>query len=182
MLRLFLMRNIESSSLKLFILIITVFTSTGLTFLIIFLFVMRLNGLPATKIVLKAPLKETQYAGIGASKIPLMNFPLKTAEGFVKQDFLIDSGSAISSMPAGMATKMGKDLKDLPRRVFRGFGATTSFAYESEMTIKVGDREIAVPVVFTEDNSSEYLIGRKVFFDEFSIYFNHVTDTIELRS
>ena len=80
-----------------------------------------------------------------------------------------------------MAGKMGLNLAFLPRQTFKGFGNTTSFAYQAEMEVNLGGKTVILPVVFTEAGGSKALLGRKGLFDKFTIIVDHKSKLLEIR-
>lgn len=102
-------------------------------------------------------------------------------EGWQKVKFLLDSGALVSSLPREEAKKMGLSLSQLTRSTFGGFGGTTSFAYKSEVKVKLGEQEAIIPVVFTEAEGTKAILGRSGFFERYNVYFNANTERIEIR-
>jgi len=162
-------------------LIVLVFSISLFTILYIFIGVRLIAARKKQSILLKVPLKSSQYQSIGETYEPVLGILLKLPEGFQKYDFLLDSGAAISSLPYEMAEKLEFDITTLPRIAFTGYGNSTTFAYQGSMTIQVGESESLIPVVFTETTGSKFLIGRKGFFENYSITFNHKDNTIEIK-
>ncbi len=132
-------------------------------------------------IILKIPLATRQWTDIGSVVEPVVQIPVQTANGFEKNEFVVDSGAVISSLPRDWAEKTGRDLALAKRISFRGFGNTISFAYQSDMLIRLGNENVSLPVVFTESAGTRSLLGRKGFFDQYSIVFNHTDRSMEIR-
>ena len=126
-------------------------------------------------------LKETLWQSFGTVSEAELSLPIETPQGIVEYPFLLDTGAVVSSLPREMADKLGKNLAFLPRQTFKGFGNTTAFAYESEMTIRLGSKAIKLPVVFTEAAGSRALLGRKGVFDKFTIMLDHKNRLVEIR-
>jgi hypothetical protein len=131
-------------------------------------------------VLLRIPIKEKIWADIGAVVEPTVTFSVKTITGYEKNEFILDSGAVISSLSREWAEKIGIDLAYAKRVTFKGFGNTTSFAYQSTVTIMFGDQTITLPMVFTESTGTRSLIGRKGFFDNYTIAFNHRDKMIEI--
>jgi hypothetical protein len=132
-------------------------------------------------VLVSIPMRNTNWQDLGTIFEPLVTLPVKTTTGYQNNQFLLDSGAVISSLPREWAEKTGQDLAFLQRSTFRGFGGTTSFAYRGEMMVMLGEKEVVLPVVFTEAAGTKSLLGRKGFFEEHSIYFNHKDKQIEIR-
>ena len=158
-----------------------VFSISIFTILYIFVGVKFITAKKRQNLLLKVPLRSLQYQTIGETYEPILDIQLKLPDGFHKYDFLLDSGATISSLPYEMAEKLSFDITTLPRIAFTGYGNSTSFAYQGSMTIQVGNSESLIPVVFTESSGSKFLIGRKGFFENYSITFNHKDNTIEIK-
>lgn len=132
-------------------------------------------------VLVSIPMHNTNWQDLGSVFEPLVSLPVKTTTGYQDNQFLLDSGAVISSLPREWAEKTGQDLAFLQRSTFRGFGGATSFAYRGEMMILLGETEVSLPVVFTEAAGTKSLLGRKGFFEDYSIYFNHQERQIEIR-
>lgn len=135
----------------------------------------------AATIVFAVPFKKTTFQDLGVVFDPELEIPIKTRDGQVERTFLLDSGAVVSSLPREMAESLGYNLAFMPRSAFRGFGGTTSFAYRGEMTVILGEEETSLPTVFTEAQGTRYILGRKGFFDRYSIFFDHQNSRIEIR-
>lgn len=132
-------------------------------------------------VLLKIPLGMRQWTDIGTVMEPVLQVPVQTLQGFEKNEFIVDSGAVISSLPRDWAAKTGKDLALAKRISFRGFGNTISFAYQSNMVIRLGSENVDLPVVFTESEGTRSLLGRKGLFDQYSILFDHTNKMMEIR-
>lgn len=134
------------------------------------------------KVVLSVPMRDTNWQDLGVVFEPLIEIPVKTENGYERSEFLLDSGAVVSSLPREWVEKTGQDLAFMKRSTFRGFGGATSFAYQGEMTILLNEeKEVKIPAVFTEAMGTKALLGRKGFFEDFSVYFNHREKRIEIR-
>lgn len=132
-------------------------------------------------LVLKIPLGMRLWTDIGSVIEPILQVPVRTLSGFVKTEFILDSGAVISSLPRDWADKTGKDLALAKRISFKGFGNTISFAYQSDMTVQLGNEQVVLPVVFTESEGTRSLLGRKGLFEQYSIFFDHTNKMMEIR-
>jgi len=113
---------------------------------------------------------------------PMIKVPIYYAsKGYEEEEFLLDSGAVVSSLPREKAQDMGYSLAKLPRSTFAGFGGTTSFAYKGNLKVMIGDKEVIIPVVFTEAQGTKSILGRAGFFEAYSIYFNSKDEMIEIR-
>lgn len=134
-----------------------------------------------SNIVVRANYTNVLWQSYGEVFEPMVKIPMMYPnEGYRDQDFLLDSGAVISSLPRERAADLGISLAKLPRIVFNGFGGTTSFAYQSTIQIMVGGDEVTIPVVFTEAAGTKPILGRSGFFESYSVYFNGRTKKIEI--
>lgn len=119
------------------------------------------------------PYKNTLYENFGYVQDPKLTLPLKTIEGYEDTTFLLDSGAVVSAMPIQAAEITGVDLGQSKRITVQGFSGVPTFAYLDEITVKIGDDDFTFPAVFTESSRTTYILGRKGFFDDFTIEFDH---------
>jgi len=128
--------------------------------------------------ILTIPYQQTLYKHFGNAINPQVELPVKTTKGYKNLDFLIDSGAVVSAVPNTMAPDLGVNLSELTRITIEGFAGQKTFAYKGEFIIKVGNDEVAIPVVFSENSQASNILGRIGFFDEFTIEFNAETQKI----
>ncbi len=133
------------------------------------------------QILLQAPLRMANWEDIGRVSDPVLELPVKTAAGFKKIEFLLDSGAVISSLPREMAQEMGLDLAFLKRIAFVGYGGSETFSYKGKMTVLLGEKETELPVVFTQGYYTRSLLGRQGFFDEYIITFDKKRGVVEIK-
>jgi predicted aspartyl protease len=134
------------------------------------------------EILFETPYQPVLWQDFGEVFEPLIKIPIYYPDkGYQQEEFLLDSGAVVSSLPREKAKDMGYSLAKLPRSTFAGFGNTTSFAYKASLKVKVGDKEMNIPVVFTEATGTKSILGRSGFFENYSIYFNAQTERIEIR-
>lgn len=133
------------------------------------------------EILLSFPMQDTNWQDLGSVFEPVVTLQIKTKNSFKENKFLLDSGAVISSLPREWADETGQDLAFLPRSTFRGFGNTQSFAYQGEVVVLLGNEEVKLPVVFTEAVKTKSLLGRKGFFENYSVVFDHEKRVIEIR-
>lgn len=128
------------------------------------------------------PYQSVLWRDFGEVFEPIVKIPLYYPnKGFQKEEFLLDSGAVVSSLTREKASELGFSLAKLPRSTFAGFGGTTSFAYKASIKILLGDKEITIPVVFTESAGTKSILGRSGFFENYSVYFNSKSDKIEIK-
>ncbi len=126
----------------------------------------------------KVPYKNTLYENFGFVQEPRVTLPLKTTSGYSDITFLLDSGAVVSALPLQAAQDTGVDLSSAKRITLQGFSGVPAFAYLDDITIKIANKDYQFPAVFTESDKTTYILGRKGFFDDFSIQFDHETRSI----
>lgn len=130
------------------------------------------------RIEYKVPYKNTLYENFGFVQEPRVALPLKTNTGYRDVVFLLDSGAVVSALPLQAAQETGVDLTKAKRITLQGFSGVPAFAYLDDITVKIAEVDYKFPAVFTESEKTTYILGRKGFFDDFSIVFDHETRTI----
>lgn len=130
--------------------------------------------------ILTIPYQQTLYKHFGSAIDPKVKLPVKTITGYKELEFLIDSGAVVSALPNIFASDLGVNLSELPRITIEGFAGQKTFAYKGEFVVKIGQEEVAIPVVFSENSNSSNILGRIGFFDEFNVNFDANTQTITI--
>lgn len=121
----------------------------------------------------KVPYKNTLYENFGFVQDPRITLPMKTTSGYQDTTFLLDSGAVVSTMPLTAAQDTGVDLNRAKRITLQGFSGVPAFAYLDKVTVTIGSQDYEFPASFTESHSTTHILGRKGFFDDFSILFDH---------
>lgn len=119
------------------------------------------------------PYKNTLYENFGFVQDPRLTLPLKTGAGYKDTTFLLDSGAVVSTLPLTAAQDTGVDLTRAKRIALQGFSGVPTFAYLDKITVRIGSKDYEFPASFTESATTTYILGRKGFFDDFSILFDH---------
>ncbi len=134
------------------------------------------------KIEYTVPYKNILYENFGFVNEPKLKLPLKTRNGYKKITFLLDSGAVVSALPLQAAKDVGVDFSQAKRITLQGFSGLPTFAYFGQITVKIGGKDFSFPAVFTESNGTTYILGRKGFFDQFSIYFDNRKKTVTIST
>ncbi len=134
------------------------------------------------EILLEVKYRPVMWKDFGEVFEPMITIPIIFPDNHTENnEFLLDSGALVSSLPREKAKELGFSLSQLPRSTFAGFGGTTSFAYKANVKIKLGKIDVSIPAVFTEATGTKYILGRSGFFETYSIYFNSKDEKIEIR-
>lgn len=126
----------------------------------------------ADGVILTIPYQQTLYKHFGNAINPQVKIPVKTITGYKNVEFLIDSGAVVSAVPKTMAEDLGVNLSELPRITIEGFAGQKTFAYRGEFVLMIGNEEVVIPVVFSENPQASNILGRIGFFDQFNILFD----------
>ncbi len=127
------------------------------------------------------PYSIKKYAGYGNVIEPEIKIRVKGTDGRItKINFLLDSGAVVSTLPVNYADLFGNDLKDAKRIVLRGFGNKRTFGYMSEITILIKDKELKIPLVFSEGENTKKILGRHGFFNNYTIIFDHKDQVVRI--
>lgn len=129
-----------------------------------------------------APYKNTLYENFGYVQDPKLKLPLKTVDGYEDTVFLLDSGAVVSALPIQAAELTGVNLANAKRITVQGFSGVPTFAYLDEITVNIADKDFTFPAVFTESTRTTYILGRKGFFDDFTIEFDHTKRAMIIRT
>lgn len=133
------------------------------------------------KIEYVTPYKNTLYENFGFVQEPKVELPMKTTSGYKNTLFLLDSGAVVSALPLQAAIDTGVNLATAKRITLKGFSGVPTFAYLDEITVKIGNKDFSFPAVFTESQTTTYILGRKGFFDDFSIEFDSQSRSITIK-
>lgn len=125
------------------------------------------------RIEVTMPYKNTLYENFGFVQEPKVMLPLKGINGYKNTAFLLDSGAVVSALPLRAAKETGVDLTQSKRITLQGFTGTPTFAYLDTITVKIGNKDFEFPAVFTESETTTYILGRKGFFDDFKVEFDN---------
>jgi len=132
-------------------------------------------------LILTANYQNRLWENYGSVFEPLISLSVYYPQtGYQNEQFLLDSGAIISSLPREKAAQLGYSLARLPRTTFIGFGGATSFAYQASVNIMLGNQQAKIPIVFTEAAGTKSILGRLGFFDNYSVYFNSRAKVIEI--
>ncbi len=121
----------------------------------------------------------TEY---GPLSDPTIWLPVRTFDGHVLLQFLVDSGASFAMLPWTMAGVLGVDLAGARERVARGIEGHGVAARVGEITVTIGDVELTVPCLFSSNEECPYLLGRLGFFSRFNITFDNRRKKIVLEA
>lgn len=113
--------------------------------------------------------------------VPLARIGLKTRDGKVDYDFLVDTGADFTTLPKYMAERLCLDLKNLRRGSAAGLGGYTVKTWLTKLDLILSDGVVVnARVSITNENSTPFLLGRADLLDIlFSWNFNATQKQIE---
>lgn len=128
------------------------------------------------------PYENVLYENFGFVTEPKLTLPLKTLDGYRDTTFLLDSGAVVSALPLNAAHDTGVDLTKAKRITLQGFSGIPTFAYLDNIVVNIADKDFTFPAVFTESQKTTYILGRKGFFDDFTIEFNNEEQVVTITT
>ncbi|HEY8767513.1 MAG TPA: aspartyl protease family protein [Dehalococcoidia bacterium] len=94
---------------------------------------------------------------------------------FMDMDMLVDSGADVTSLPLGMAGRLGINLANLQQHQTRGVGGVQTSYYCPNLVLSLAGVIVSpCPVSFTT-TLNEALLGREGVFDQFAFGFEQST-------
>ncbi len=113
---------------------------------------------------------------LGRVANPVVPLLVRTRQGYVPFDFLVDTGADCSMMPASIAeTELGVSLKRAPQETFFGIEGSGLRVYRGWVALKIGPYPLRVRCVFSPHEHTPLILGRMDVFRRFTITFdNHL--------
>lgn len=112
------------------------------------------------------PIANTPFGPIPEPRIEL---PLRLADGYVNVRFFLDTGADVSMLPRSAAADCGVDPATARRMTVTGIERGGIDVVVGEITVRIGDLDVAVPCLFTLNEDTPPLLGRAGILDRFSI-------------
>lgn len=121
--------------------------------------------------------KRTSLGIVPDSLIPA---ELLTKFGYQTLQFVLDTGADFTMLPHHMAEVIGIDLTTCPQGVSYGVEGEGIKVYMSKIQIKIGQVELKVRCLFSEKETTPYILGRADIFSIFNITFDNQNKKIKL--
>lgn len=116
----------------------------------------------------------TKVVALGHVTEPVIPILIKTRNGYVPFDFLVDTGADCSMMPASIATlELGINLARCPRQTFLGIEGKGLRVYCGSVIIKLGPYPLQIRCVFSPQEHTPLILGRMDIFDHFTLTFDN---------
>lgn len=109
----------------------------------------------------------------GIIPTPLLDVSVLTNAGYQLYQFLFDTGADFTMLPRYMAEDTGLNLKTLPQIRSMGIEGKGIIVYVGNIRIKVGTEELTILCLFSEKDTTPFLLGRMDIFLHFSINFDN---------
>lgn len=119
---------------------------------------------------------------IGRVFAPNIKVGLKTIDGVIKYDFLVDTGSDLTTLPFYMAKKLEINLSRAKTSNTQGIGGHVVKTWLVKLPLIFSNETIFVRASITNENSTPFLLGRVDLLDVvYSWNFNAKKKTIEFE-
>ena len=112
------------------------------------------------------PFKYIVLPGLGKVFSPQVRIGLYTINGVVDYDFLVDTGSDLTTLPYYMATILDIDLKKCKTSTAEGLGGHIVKTWLVKVKLIIQDEIIEVRASITNENSTPFLLGRADLLDK----------------
>jgi predicted aspartyl protease len=111
------------------------------------------------------PFQYFNLPGIGKTFVPIAPIKLKTIEGLVEFNFIVDTGADLTTLPYFMASKLEIDLSKAKISSAEGIGGFRVKTWIVEVDLVLPKNVISVRASITNENSTPFLLGRVDFLD-----------------
>ncbi|MBI4231368.1 MAG: retroviral-like aspartic protease family protein [Planctomycetes bacterium] len=108
--------------------------------------------------------------------------PVRTASGYADLNFVLDSGADLTMLPASVADFLGISLDGSREVRVTGVEGPGAMAKVGELTVRIGDRDYAIPCAFSTNENTPFLLGRLGLFRHFNVTFDNRRRKIALES
>lgn len=125
------------------------------------------------------PLKD-KVTSIGVVPDPKITLLVLTRYGYEPFNFLLDTGADCTMAPASLAEDVGIDLQTCPIVRSCGVEGEGLITYVSKIKIMIGSDELEIRCLFSEKETTPYIIGRMDIFSHYNITFDNANKTIVL--
>jgi len=121
--------------------------------------------------------KRTSFGIVPDSLIPV---EILSKFGYQTLQFILDTGADFTMLPHHMADVIGIDLTTCPQSISYGIEGDGVKVYMGKIQIKIGQVELKVRCLFSEKETTPYILGRADIFSTFNITFDNQNKKIRL--
>lgn len=122
--------------------------------------------------------KRTNLGIIPDSLIPV---DVLTKFGYQTLQFILDTGADFTMLPHHMADLIDINLSLCPKSRSYGIEGDGVGVYLSHINIKIGREKLKIRCLFTEQDTTPFILGRADIFSRFNITFDNQRRKISLR-
>lgn len=112
---------------------------------------------------------------------PIIPISLKSREGSLRYEALIDSGADFSIFPVEIAKKLGVNFKKAKKIYFSSATGDLVQGIFSKIKLDIGEEAFETSIVFADLAEQTGILGQYGFFDKFIIKFDLQNEDIELK-
>ena len=121
-------------------------------------------------------LKKITHLGIVSD--PKVTISVLTKSGYRFFSFILDSGTDCTMLPRYEAEHIGIDLSLCPKSHSIGIEGQGINGYVAKITIKIGQDSFPIRCIFSEKDTTPYLLGKMDIFDKYNITFDNENEKI----
>lgn len=121
---------------------------------------------------IKFPLIDV-HTKLGKIPTPLLTTSVLTKFGYQSYQFLLDTGADFTMLPRYMSEDIGVNLETLPQTHSYGIEDKGVKVYIGNIKIKLAAKKLKIRCLFSEKDTTPFLLGRIDLFTHFNITFNN---------
>jgi predicted aspartyl protease len=110
----------------------------------------------------------------GTIPTPLLTISVLTKFGYQSYQFLFDTGADFTMLPRYMAEDIGVNTKTLPQIRSYGIEGRGINVFIGKIKVKFASEELTVRCLFSEKDTTPFLLGRIDIFTHFNIAFDNI--------
>lgn len=117
---------------------------------------------------------------LGTVADPTIPIEVLTTSGYRIYDFLLDTGADCTLVPKFMAQLTGVDLSTCKRTHSFGIEGKGVVVYIGIIDIKIAKYHLKIKCLFSEEETTPFILGRMGIFSKFNIFFDNKHKRIKL--
>lgn len=122
-------------------------------------------------VLITFPFRYAPVSSLGEIFLPIIPVSLKSVTGWKEFEFLVDTGADLTTMPNSTLKLLGKSEKDCKKGTAEGIGGKIITTWETEIWLKIANRQLKVRCAITQDDRTPFLLGRVDLLDDvFSLH------------